>query len=128
MPDVEFVVAQEQKLTKGQYHRLLGEAQIVFSANLQETLGISAMEGVLVDAIPCLPNRLSYTEMYEAPFLYPQEWTESFASYEAHREELIGVIYHMLNNPLRYTTPLARQEVRLRDHYLTCTPLLERLG
>ena len=128
MPDVEFVVAQEQKLSKDQYHRLLGEAQIVFSANLQETLGISAMEGVLVDAIPCLPNRLSYTEMYEAPFLYPQEWTESFASYEVHREELIGVIYHMLNNPLRYTTPLARQEVRLRDHYLTCTPLLERLG
>lgn len=128
MPDVEFVVAQEQKLTKDQYHKLLGEAQVIFSANLQETLGISAMEGVLVDAIPLLPNRLSYTEMYEDPFLYPSEWTESFESYEEHREELVAVLYHMLNNPKRYTIQMAKQEVRLHADYLTCTPLLERLG
>lgn len=128
MVDVEFVVAQEKKLTKDEYHKLLGEAQVVFSANLQETLGISAMEGVLVDAIPCLPDRLSYTEMYEAPFLYPSEWTERWEAYEEHREELIAVIYHMLNNPKRYTPQMERQEERLHADYLTCKPLLERLS
>lgn len=128
MPDVEFVVAQEQKLTKDEYHKLLGEAQVIFSANLQETLGISAMEGVLVDAIPFLPNRLSYTEMYEEPFLYPSEWTESWEAYEKHREELIGVLYHLLNNPRRYDAPLVKQEARLHESYLTCKPLLDRLA
>jgi hypothetical protein len=128
IPDVEFVVAQEQKLTKDQYHKLLGEAQVIFSANLQETLGISAMEGVLVDAIPFLPNRLSYTEMYEEPFLYPSEWTESFEAYEEHREELIGVLRHMLNNPKRYAIQMEKQEARLHADYLTCKPLLERLS
>ena len=41
LPQYEFVVCQDQQLTKNEYHNLLGEAKIVFSANLQETLGIS---------------------------------------------------------------------------------------
>ena len=41
LPQYEFVVCQEQELTKNEYHNLLGEAKMVFSANLQETLGIS---------------------------------------------------------------------------------------
>jgi len=44
----DFVVCQEQQLTKNEYHNLLGEAKLVFSANLQETLGISWYEGALV--------------------------------------------------------------------------------
>jgi hypothetical protein len=63
LPQYEFVVCQDQQLTKNEYHNLLGEAKIVFSANLQETLGISCYEGAVVDAIPMVPDRLSYTEM-----------------------------------------------------------------
>ena len=63
LPQYEFVVCQEQELTKNEYHNLLGEAKMVFSANLQETLGISWYEGALVDAIPMVPDRLSYSEM-----------------------------------------------------------------
>jgi glycosyltransferase involved in cell wall biosynthesis len=127
MPDVTFVVAQDSKLTKDEYHRLLAESQIIFSANLQETLGISAMEGILVDAIPFLPNRLSYTEMYEENFLYPSEWTENWDAYLEHREEIIGVLRHMLNNPLRYKPAIEKQEARLLRDYLTCNPMVERL-
>ena len=47
----EFIVCQEKQLTKNEYHNLLGQAKLVFSANLQETLGISWYEGVLVDTI-----------------------------------------------------------------------------
>ena len=47
-----FILVQEQELSKNEYLNLLGEAKLVFSANLQETLGISWYEGALVDAIP----------------------------------------------------------------------------
>ena len=45
----EFIVAQEKELSKMNIHNLLGEAKLIFSANLQETLGISWYEGCLVD-------------------------------------------------------------------------------
>jgi glycosyltransferase involved in cell wall biosynthesis len=55
LPQYEFVVCQDTPLTKNEYHNLLGEAKLVFSANLQETLGISCYEGAVVDAIPVVP-------------------------------------------------------------------------
>ncbi len=89
LPEYEFVVCQERELSKNEYHNLLGEAKMVFSANLQETLGISWYEGTLVDAIPFVPDRLSYTEMSELEFKYPSEWTEEFASYRKHRVQIV---------------------------------------
>ena len=96
-------MCQEKQLTKHEYHTLLGEAKMVFSANLQETLGISMYEGCIVDAIPLVPDRLSYSEMYEPIFKYPSEWTESFESYEEHRPFLCKVIMDHMNF---YTTRL----------------------
>ena len=53
LPEYDFIVwSQEQTLTKDEYHNLLGKAKIVFSANTQETLGISCYEGALVGATP----------------------------------------------------------------------------
>lgn len=92
LPQYEWIVCQEKQLSKHEYHTLLSEAKIVFSANLQETLGISMYEGCIVDAIPVVPDRLSYSEMYENIFKYPSEWTESFVLYEKHRDELCKVI------------------------------------
>ena len=73
LPQFEFVVCQEQTLSKNEYHNLLGEAKVVFSANLQETLGISWYEGALVNAIPMMPDRLSYSEMAIDDFKYPSK-------------------------------------------------------
>lgn len=92
LPQYEWIVCQEHNLSKDEYHRLLGEAKIVFSANLQETLGISMYEGVLVDTIPMVPDRLSYSEMYEDIFKYPSVWTESFESYESYRQDICKAI------------------------------------
>ena len=75
LPQYEFVVCQDQELSKNEYHNLLGEAKIVFSANLQETLGISWYEGALVGALPMMPDRLSYSEMAVSEFKYPSNWT-----------------------------------------------------
>jgi hypothetical protein len=92
LPQYEFVVCQEKSLSKQEYHTLLGEAKMVFSANLQETLGISWYEGAAAGAIPLVPDRLSYSEMALHTFKYPSVWTESFESYEAHRQQLCQTI------------------------------------
>lgn len=95
-PDFEFIVCQEQTLTKDEYHNLLGVAKAVFSANTQETLGISCYEGALVGAQPVVPNRLSYTEMYDDDFKYPSEWTEDWDSYINNKDKLIEFMLHVL--------------------------------
>jgi len=89
MPEYEFIMCQTEQLRKPEYHKMLAEAKIVFSANLQETLGISAYEGAIVDTFPLVPDRLSYTEMYPDDFKYPSEWTESWDSYLEHKDKLI---------------------------------------
>jgi len=98
LPQYEWVVCQDQQLTKDQYHTLLGQSKIVFSANLQETLGISCYEGCLVDAVPMIPDRLSYKEMYSDAFRYPSEWTESWASYLEHKQSLMDIIVWSIEN------------------------------
>ena len=127
MPETKFVVCQDQKLTKDEYHDLLGRSMMVFSANLQETLGISAMEGVLVDSIPCLPDRLSYSEMYGDQFLYPSKWTESWEDYQANKHLLIARMNAMLDSYQPHMQVMEIQRGRLLDHYLTCNPMLDRL-
>lgn len=98
MPEYEWFVAQEHKLTKDQYHTHLAESKIVFSANLQETLGISVYEGALVGAFPLMPDRLSYSEMWPSKALYPSDWSKSYDSYLEHKAELIDVIHRIMKN------------------------------
>lgn len=127
MPDVEFIVCQDKKLTKDEYHTLLGESMIVFSANLQETLGISAMEAVLTDTVPFVPNRLSYAEMYSDEFLYPSEWTENYEAYEANRDKVIARLRYIMDNYGTFGDALALQASRLKEEFLHPGPMLERL-
>lgn len=77
LPQYEFIVCQESKLTKQQYHHILAASKIVFSANLQETLGISCYEGMIHGSFPLVPDRLSYVEMYPDKYRYPSVWTQS---------------------------------------------------
>lgn len=126
MPDVEFIVCQDKKLTKDEYHTLLGESMVVFSANLQETLGISAMEGILVGAFPFLPDRLSYQEMYLDEFKYPSEWTESYEAYEQSREAIIAELYGIVNNFEAFAESIEEQK-NILDDYLFPGPMLDRL-
>ncbi len=97
-PDYEFRVCQDTRLSKGEYHRLLGEATMVFSASLQETLGIGLYEGLLCGAVPFAPNRLSYSEMYPDEYLYPSKWTESWDSYVEHKPLLEKALRQALDS------------------------------
>ena len=98
LPEFEFVVCQDQELSKHEYHNILAEAKMVFSCSLQETLGIGAYEGALLDAMPIVPDRLSYTEMYPECFKYPSAWTENWASYIHYRDYIINHIRVMMNH------------------------------
>lgn len=128
LPQYEFVVCQDQQLTKNEYHNLLGEAKLIFSANLQETLGISCYEGAVVDAIPMVPDRLSYTEMYYDEFKYPSEWTESFSSYELNRKNLCHKIIEYMDNYNKLLPLVKKQTKDLTENFFSATNLLNKLG
>jgi len=127
LPEYEFVVCQERELTKNEYHNLLGEAKLVFSANLQETLGISWYEGALVDAIPMVPDRLSYTEMAVPEFKYPSVWTEDFASYRTHRGELVAKIRDYMENYDDYLVSLDKQRTKLNKEFFSGAALYDAI-
>jgi hypothetical protein len=127
LPQYEFVICQEQQLTKNEYHNLLGEAKLVFSANLQETLGISWYEGAVVDAIPMVPDRLSYSEMAMSEFSYPSEWTESFEAYKTHRHLVVNRIVNYMENYEKFLPRLNTQVDVLTKNFFSCDKLLEML-
>jgi glycosyltransferase involved in cell wall biosynthesis len=127
MPEYEFVICQERQLTKNEYHNLLGESKLVFSANLQETLGISWYEGALVDAIPMVPDRLSYSEMALDVFKYPSEWTESFDTYKAHKSKVVDQIHIYMKNYRSYLPDLNNQVDKLNADFFSCDNLLKML-
>lgn len=129
LPQYEWVVCQEQSLTKHEYHTLLGQAKMSFSAALQETLGIAQAEATIAGAIPLSPRRLAYNEQYTAPFLYPSEWTASWDAYQGNKEYLVSYIRMMMDD---YATPkmqaaISAQEHVLKADYLTAEPLYRNL-
>lgn len=127
LPQYEWVVCQDQQLTKDQYHTLLGQSKIVFSANLQETLGISCYEGSIVDAIPMVPDRLSYVEMYADMWRYPDAWTESWHSYLANKDQLIAKIVDYMTNYDEYRKFVPQQAYSLNKFFFSAEKLLENL-
>jgi hypothetical protein len=127
LPQYEFVVCQEQELTKNEYHNLLGEAKLVFSANLQETLGISWYEGALVDAIPMVPDRLSYSEMALPEFKYPSAWTEDFDAYLHNRDKVIAQIVNYMENYEDFAVSLAKQTTKLNKEFFSGAALYDAI-
>jgi len=127
LPQYEFVVCQDQQLTKNEYHNLLGEAKLVFSANLQETLGISCYEGAVVDAIPMVPDRLSYTEMYFDTFKYPSAWTESLESYSVFRPNLSAKIIQYMDNYTHMIPSIHKQTEALHEQFFSATGIINNI-
>ncbi len=127
LPQYEFIVCQDQQLTKNEYHNLLGEAKLVFSANLQETLGISWYEGAIVDAIPMVPDRLSYSEMAFDTFKYPSEWTIDFNSYQFHRKDICHKIMQYMDNYSQMLPMLRKQTAFLKENFFSASKLLDNI-
>ena len=127
LPQYEFVVCQDQELSKNEYHNLLGEAKMVFSANLQETLGISWYEGALVDAIPMVPDRLSYSEMALPEFKYPSEWTENYDAYLHNRDKVVAQIVNYIENYNDLQVSLEKQRTKLNKEFFSGEALYDTI-
>ena len=128
LPQYEFIVCQDQNLTKDQYHTLLGQSKIVFSANLQETLGISCYEGAVVDAIPMVPDRLSYSEMYLDAFKYESKWTASWESYiYVYRKDVCNAIIDHMNFYNTRLRDLTKQTAFLTKHFFSARHLTRNM-
>ena len=128
MPEYEWVICQDKQLTKNEYHNLLSEAKLVFSANLQETLGISWYEGAVVDSIPMVPDRLSYSEMALPEFKYPSEWTETWGQYLNHKDQVIERVHEYMKNYDHYSTKLREQTQLLKKEYFSATNLVKNIN
>ena len=125
--ELPVTITQGMDLPKEEYYRMLGSASVVFSCSLHENLGISQMEGVLAGALPIVPDRASYTEMYPDVFRYPSEWTRNWHDYNRYREFLFGFIQERINNYNFYADALAECENNLINHYLNANIMIEKL-
>jgi len=110
----QFCVAMDMNLTKSEYHELLQRAKFAVSFADQETLGISMYESACAGACPIVPNRLSYTEMYEPMFKRADtvdEAVQAILKYE--QEEL--------------SEPIAQLVNKLHNNFFSATRLINKL-
>ena len=95
---------------------------------LQETLGISWYEGALVDAIPMVPDRLSYSEMALPEFKYPSAWTEDFDAYTDNKDKLIAQIVEYMENYDDFLVSLDKQRTKLNKEFFSGTELYRTIA
>lgn len=72
----DFFKTMENWYDKQEYYRQLANSNIAISFALQETWGIAMQEAALSGAIPVVPDRLSYSELYLNCFKYPSGTTK----------------------------------------------------
>lgn len=128
MPEFEFVFCKEKNLTKKEYHTLVSESILCWSANLQETYGIGMIESTFLNTIPLCPKRLSYSEMYMDNFLYPEAWTKDFSSYEQNKDKIIKKIRELTSSykkkPKEMLQTLREQQNKL-ERFISSKNMIE---
>jgi len=124
---LNLVITQKMNLSKDDYYTTLGQAAIIFSCALHENLGISVMEGTLAGAIPVVPDRASYAEMYLDVFKYPSEWTSSWDNYVSNRDKVVNFIRHRVEQRHNLLSQLKEQQTILIDKYLNANIMFDRI-
>ena len=125
--DLNICITQKMNLNKDDYYETMGQAAVIFSCALHENLGISVMEGTLAGAIPVVPKRASYAEMYLDEFVYPSEWTSSWANYQANRDNVHNFIHDRIRNRQKYLPALQRQQQILIDNYMNASIMFDKI-
>jgi len=60
-------------LKKQDYYKLLGKSKAVFAPSRQETFGIGVVEGLTLNCVPIVPNKLSFKEIVPKKYRYNRE-------------------------------------------------------
>ena len=122
------LMTQKMNLSKEKYYEVLGETTIVFSCSLHENLGISMMEGCLAGAIPIVPDRASYGEMYLNCFKYPSFWTKSFDQYKSQRRNLCDFVRNLESRYDEIKENELKQQVEiLKRDYLSADIMINNI-
>jgi hypothetical protein len=125
--DLNIMITQKMKLDKEAYYQTMGQAAAIFSCALHENLGISVMEGTLAGAIPVVPDRASYHEMYLPEFKYPSHWTSSWDNYVSNRDNVRNFIHDRIHNREKYLPALAQQQEILINNYMTANIMFDKI-
>jgi hypothetical protein len=124
---LNLVITQKMNLSKEDYYTTMGQAAIIFSCALHENLGISVMEGTLAGAVPVVPDRASYAEMYLPEFKYPSHWTSSWENYETNRDNVHNFIHERVRNREQFMLALKEQQQILIDNYLNANIMFDKI-
>jgi hypothetical protein len=123
----DMVITQKMNLDKSDYYDTMASSKVIYSCALHENLGISVMEAVLTGAIPVVPDRCSYAEMYLPEFKYPSEWTETLGQYDRHADEMQAFIQDKIDNYDQYQDLVKQQQEILIKNFLNCGIMIEHL-
>ncbi len=77
-----FVMTKDVCQTKSDYYNLLARAEFAVSFAQQETWGIAMQEALFAGAVPVVPDRLSYQEMYPMAFRFRGLFPECRRAFE----------------------------------------------
>lgn len=124
LSNYKVIFAQETKLTKREYHDLLSRSLVCFSASKQETLGIGTYEAMLCGAIPIVPSRLSYSEIYKGS-CYPSSWTQNLPNAKLHLDKLASFIKKAISQ--KSATGLHQAALTIGDQYFNGGKLYAQL-
>ena len=125
--DFDMVITQKMNLDKSSYYATMGKSKIIFSCALHENLGISVMEAVLTGAIPVVPDRCSYSEMYFDEFKYPSEWTADLESFTKHKKDVVEFMQDKMDNYDNYHNMINAQQERLKADYLSSSIMVDKI-
>lgn len=125
--DFNMVITQKMQLDKESYYDTMAGSKVIFSCALHENLGISVMEAVLTGAIPVVPDRCSYSEMYLPEFKYPSEWTANFESYTKNRDKVVNFIKEKIDNYEKYSSLVKKQQEILIHDYLNSSVMIDNI-
>jgi glycosyltransferase involved in cell wall biosynthesis len=110
----EFRIPMNENLTKAEYHKLLQQSKFAVSFAEQETLGISMYEAACAGAMPIVPNRLSYTEMYH-----------DFFKHDDTIDNIVYMIQRIEDKDV--TQMIAEQSLFLHEKFFSATNLINKL-
>jgi glycosyltransferase involved in cell wall biosynthesis len=110
----QFCIAMEMNLTKTEYHELLQRSKFAVSFADQETLGISMYESACAGACPIVPNRLSYTEMYDPLFKQADSIDDAVTAILKYEQQDLS-------------EPIAQLVNKLHNNFFSATNLINNL-
>ena len=81
-----------------------------------------------MDAIPLVPDRLSYSEMAFDTFKYPGVWTDSYEAYDFARPAVCNKIIQYMNHYEQFIPQVRKQTETLYEQFFSAKELVRQFS